>query len=73
MDKITELNELIYAGAKLVGDKIDISQRNPNKNTKSGWEMRIEGQIKKLRQQAKLLMNPTEDNRRQVRQHNWKK
>ena len=34
MDKTTELNDLIYAGAKLVNDKIDITLRNPNRNTK---------------------------------------
>ena len=35
-DYINELNELIYAGAKLVNDKIGTSQRNPNRNTKPG-------------------------------------
>ena len=53
MDNLTELNELIYAGAKLVSDKIGIPQRNPERNSKSGWEMRIEAQIKKLRPQVK--------------------
>ena len=28
---------------------------NQNKNTKAGWEIRLEGQVKKLRQQAKVL------------------
>ena len=37
----TELNEVIYAGAKLVSDT--------NRTRKSGWEMRLEGQIKKMR------------------------
>ena len=36
MENITELIELIYAGAKLVGDKIGIPQRKPNKDTKPG-------------------------------------
>ena len=49
MDNITELNELIYAEVKLVSDKIGNPQRNPNRNTKSEWEMRIEGQIKNVR------------------------
>ena len=35
-------------------DKIDIPLRNPSINTKPGWEMRLEWQIKKLKQ-AKLL------------------
>ena len=46
---ITELNELIYAWAKIVSDKISIFLRNLNSNTKPGREMRVEGQMKKLR------------------------
>ena len=37
-DNITELNELIDAGMKLVCDKISVPQRNPNRNTKSWME-----------------------------------
>ena len=44
---VTELNKLIYAGVKLVCDKIGIPQRNPNKNIKPGWEIRLERKIKK--------------------------
>ena len=33
---ISEINQLIYSGAKLVCDKIGISRRNPNRNTKPG-------------------------------------
>ena len=36
MVSITELNELIYAEAKLVNDKIGISLRNPIRNAKLG-------------------------------------
>ena len=46
-NNITEQNGLIYTGVKLVGDKIYIPQRNLNKNTKRGWEIWLEGQIKK--------------------------
>ena len=43
MNNITELNELIYVGAKLVCEKIGI----PSKSTKKpGWEIRLETQIK---------------------------
>ena len=35
-DNITKLNELIYAGANLVNNKIGISLMNPKGNTKSG-------------------------------------
>ena len=45
------LNDPIYTGAKLVCGKIGISQRNTNKNSKPGWEIRLGTQIKKLRQQ----------------------
>ena len=53
-DKINELNELIYAGAKLICDTIGAHQRNPNWNTKPGWDIRLEGQVKKLLQARKL-------------------
>ena len=36
MDSITKLNKLIYAGAKVVIDKIVISLRYPDINAKSG-------------------------------------
>ena len=50
MGNIADFNEVIYTGAKLVCDKIGVLQRNLNKNTKSRWEIRFEGQVKKLRQ-----------------------
>ena len=53
-DNIIELKELIFAWAKQINDRIDISRRNPNRKRKYGWEMRVEGQIKKLCQTAKL-------------------
>ena len=48
MGNITELNELIYVGAKLARDKTGVPQRNPNRNTKSEWEIRLKGQVKEL-------------------------
>ena len=39
-DNITELNELIYTKAKLVCNKICVSRRNRNRNTKPAWELR---------------------------------
>ena len=53
MDRITDLNKLIYAEVKLFCDKISVFQKNLNRNTK--WEIRLEGQIKKLLQQMKML------------------
>ena len=47
---ITEQNKLIYAGAKLVCDKIGFPQGNSSTNTKRRWKIRLEGRIKKLRQ-----------------------
>ena len=35
-NNITELNELIYAGVNLVSTKIDVSQKNTNRNSKPG-------------------------------------
>ena len=46
-ENITELNDLIYAGTKLVNDK----KRKLNRNAKLRQEMKLEGQIKKLWQQ----------------------
>ena len=40
---ISELNEVIYAQAKLVCDRIGISQEKLKKNTKPGGEIRLEG------------------------------
>ena len=34
-----EINELIYAGVKLVCDEIGVPQRKRNRNTKHGWEI----------------------------------
>ena len=52
---IIKLNELIYAGAKLISNKIGRPLRNPNRQAKPGWEMKLEEQMKKLQQQAKIL------------------
>ena len=54
---ITEPNELIDAAAKVVCNKIGVPRRNTNRNTKPGLEIRLEGQLTKLRQLAKLLRN----------------
>ena len=46
-NNITKLNELIYAGAKLVCEKIGIPSKSTKKQSKPGWEIRLETQIKK--------------------------
>ena len=46
-DNITELNDLIYAGAKLVCGKIGVPSKSMKKQSKPGWEVRLETQIKK--------------------------
>ena len=38
-DNMTELNELIYAGAKLVGEKIGIPSKSAKEKSKPGWEI----------------------------------
>ena len=52
---ITELSQLIHEREKLVCDNIDIPLMNQNRNTKPGLEMRLEGQIKKVRQARMLI------------------
>ena len=42
-----ELNKLIYAGAKLVCEEIGITSKTTKKNSKPGWEIRMETQVKK--------------------------
>ena len=46
-NNITELNELICAGAKLVCENNGIPSKNTKKQQKPGWEIRLESQIKK--------------------------
>ena len=54
---ITEISELIYGGEKLVCDRISVPLSNPNRNTKPGWKIRLEEQVKKLWKQVKMLRN----------------
>ena len=46
--KIIELNELIYARAKLFCNKIGVPRGNPNENTKPEWKSSRERQVRKL-------------------------
>ena len=55
MNDITELNELIYAGAKLVCEKTGIPSKSTKEKSKPGWELRLETQIRNLRKQAKMI------------------
>ena len=54
-NNITELNELIYAGAKLVCEKIGIPSKSTKKKSKPRWEIRLETKIKNLRKQTKMI------------------
>ena len=45
-NNITELNELIYAGTTLVCEKIGIPSKSTKKQSKQGWKIRLETQIK---------------------------
>ena len=47
-NNITVLNELIYAGANLVCEKIGISSKSTKKKSKQEWEIWLETQIKKI-------------------------
>ena len=52
-NNITELNELIYAGAKLVCEKIGFPSKSTKEKSKPGWEFRLETQIKNLQKTGK--------------------
>ena len=54
-NNITNLNELIYAGAKLVCENIGIPSKNTKVKSKPGWEFRLETQIENLRKQLKVV------------------
>ena len=54
-NNITELNKLIYAGAKLACEKIGIPSKSTKEKSKPGWEIWLETQIKNLRKQAKMI------------------
>ena len=47
MNNITELNELTYAGAKLVCEIIGVPSKRTKKQSKPWWKIRLEKQIKK--------------------------
>ena len=57
-NNITELNELIYAGAKLVCENIGTPSKSTKKQSKPGWEIRLESQIKKT-----TKTSPTDEKR----------
>ena len=52
---ITELNELIYVGAKIVSEKIGVPLKSIQKKSKPGSQIRLEKQIRNLRKQAKMM------------------
>ena len=54
-NNITELNELIYARAKLVCEKIRIASKSTKKNSKCGWKIEVKKQIKSQGKQAKMI------------------
>ena len=54
-NNITNLNELIYAGAKLVCENIGIPSKNTKAKSKPGWEFRLETQIENLWKQLKVV------------------
>ena len=58
-NNISELNDQIYAGAKLVCEKIGVPSKSTKKQSKQGWEIRLETQIKNLRKQAKMVKQKT--------------
>ena len=54
-NNIIELNELICEGSNLVCEKIGIPSKSTKKQSKPGWEISLETQIKQLRKQARMI------------------
>ena len=52
--KIRKLNDIIYAGGKLVCEIIWVLLKTTNRKSKPWWEIRLESLIRKLRQFAKM-------------------
>ena len=52
---ITELNDLIYAGAKLVCENVGFLLKNTKRKSKPRGKIRLETQLRNLRQQVKML------------------
>ena len=55
-NNITELNELIYAEVKLVCEKNGIFSKSTKNKAKSGWEIRLETQIKNIGKHGLLMV-----------------
>ena len=72
-NNITELNELIYAGAKLVCEKIGIYSKSTKKQSKPGWEIRLETQIKNQRKQARKIQKRGAETTGKKEQATWGK
>ena len=73
-NNITELNELIYAGARLVCEKIGIPSKSTKKQSKQGWEIRLETQIKKkIRKQALMTRKTCAEISGKKEQATWRK
>ena len=65
--KTTELNELIYAGAKLICEKIVDPLKNTNRKSKPGWKFGLETLIKNLCKQARMIKQTNKKNPKQTK------
>ena len=74
-NNIADLNNLIYAGAKLVCEKVGLFLKNKNKMAKLGWEIRLEKQFRNLWQQAKMIRQKKiwDVATKRKKQHNYNK
>ena len=61
-NNITELNELIYTGSKLVCENIGIPSKSTKKQQKPGWEIRLESKKKNPKTHEK--QSPNDEERR---------
>ena len=71
-DTLLELNNLIYAGAKMVAQSFTTQDRNlgNNREGKPNWERRLQRQISQLQRDEVLLRNTPHTDRPRVRLYN---
>ena len=55
MNNITNLYELLHVGAKVVRENLGNPIKTRKQNSNPGWEIRIETQIRNLRQEASII------------------
>ena len=65
-NSITELNDLIYVGVKLVCEKIEVSLKTTDRKLKLGWELRLESQQAKMLKRNMKISSDEAEKERQI-------